>query len=198
MKRLFICWSLLFCLLSIATSAFGQYSEDTPERHKSRSNQKDEGKEDEKLNLIYGLQVGIPMFYIPPIDFSAQVGIKPHNRIELGGQITIIASPLSNNSKLYGYYGPGMFARLFATEMIFLTGEFSYMNMPIMPVANVANPVVIRNWKPLGLVGFGYKKGIMGNESYTYGSILFQILPNSASEFTPYFSPLVVKTGIVF
>lgn len=199
MKHKIITLAFLGLFLTLTNISFAQYSEDTPDRHKKKSAPSDDENEDDSKNkIIYGLQVGIPMFYIPPIDFSVQVGYKPHAKVELGGQLNLISTPIATGSRFYGFYGPGAFARLFFTDMIFATTEFSYMNMPSTPVSNIANPVVTRSWNPLGLVGFGYKKGMMSENSYTYGTILYQVMPSLQSDVSPYFYPLIIKTGIVF
>ena len=82
--------------------------------------------------------------------------------------------------------------------MIFITTEAGIMSMPYFPNVNTSNPVLKRDWEKIILVGMGYKRGLLGDDSYTYATLLYQVIPKGFENNSPYLFPLILKTGIVF
>jgi hypothetical protein len=192
--KLSILASILF--MALGNDVVAQYSEENPNRDSTSHNKF--LPEDFKDKLSFCFQVGVPIFGIPPIDLGAQLGYSLHEKLTAGLQFNFVSTPISGGgNKFYTYYGPSLFARGFFTSNVFLTAEAGIMNMPYFPVINTQNPEIKRTWDKLVLVGFGYKRGVFGDNSYTYASILYQVMPSSDSN-SPYFAPLVLKSGIVF
>ena len=196
MKHLKFLLTAIVLSLYSGNLLYGQYQEDTPVRDSAN-----QGffPPDFKDKLCFGVQAGLPIFGTPPIDIGIQAGYKFHENFTGGIQINFISTPIVNsNNKFYGFYGPSIFARGFFTKMIFITTEAGIMSMPYFPNVNTSNPVLKRDWEKIILVGMGYKRGLLGDDSYTYATLLYQVIPKGFENNSPYLFPLILKTGIVF
>ena len=120
--------------------------------------------------------------------FSAGVRVKyqyyKYNQSFIGTNGAVVRSSFESN-----IYGGGAFSRLFATDNIFLHGEYENLSVQFGDIFGNKT----REWIPSAFVGGGYAYPIGGRAVFSI-TALYNVLYDEFK--SPYASPLDIQAGI--
>jgi hypothetical protein len=204
--------TLIFFLMTMPfISSFAQEEEENKE-------EKTENKDEEKKNsladepfskrLVFGGDFGFSFGNSSSlINISPLIGYRFTEKFSAGGGFSYLnlrARSLSTNNATVNYqlYGVRVYGRYQITENIFAHAEYEYLNVPYASNTSLIYKE-LRAWLPMMWLGVGYRMPL-GERSAFLVYAAYNVLHanayyrNDGIAYSPYSSPITVRTGFTF